>query len=75
MTITQVAIYKTEDGKTFDSESDALAYTSDLLNRNVVDKFIDKHFPHKETNRRRSPHTASARRAILLWLVEHPLGE
>ena len=71
MEITEAVVYKTEDGKTFATEAEAKLHTTYLRNEKAIDEFIDKHFPHKESSRRRSPHTASARRAIMLWIAEH----
>jgi hypothetical protein len=68
MAIATQVLYKTEDGKSFNSEAEALAHEAMLANKAEIEAFVAKHFPAKEGSQRNNPHASTAARAIALWL-------
>lgn len=79
-----VQLFRTSDGTVFESETEARAHESLLVNKERIEAFINRHFPIPEaevtfdengnevkkvkSNQSRGP----ARKALSLWLAENP---
>jgi len=68
---TVVTLYKSKDGKVFETEAEANASDIAFENKAAIDAFVAKHFPVKEGSTKGNPHAGTAARAVSLWIAEN----
>lgn len=65
---TAITLYKSQDGKTFDSEAAANAHDLMVSRGEEIKAFVAIHFPGKADAKKKNPHAGTAVKAIGLWL-------
>lgn len=66
-------VFRTTDGEVFEDELLAQQHQAGIDNKEAIDAFVDKHFPHKvdeEGKKKQNNARGYARKAVELWLAE-----